>query len=67
MRHLYAALLFVLGLVVGLFGGYPSGSNSGIALMVGGGLLSASALCTLLVMSAIRGSRRDEPPGYIHP
>ena len=64
MRTAIGLILLLVGAVVGGIGDFSTGSYE---LMVLGGLILAAGVVVLLLSSASRGGRGDEPPGHISP
>lgn len=66
---LLGLILILVGGLLGLLGDYPVGhaAHTSFELMVFGGLMLASGMVLLLLGSAGRGGRGDEPPGFIRP
>ncbi len=63
MTYIVGFVLMLIGLGLGLVGEVHASQG----LLIIGGFLITSGFTTVLLEAGVRGSRGDEPPGYIRP
>lgn len=63
MTYIVGFVLMLIGLGLGLVGEVQAAEG----LLMAGGFLITAGFTTVLLEAGVRGSRSDEPPGYIRP